>query len=95
MLLRLSLMRTITTHLLGEYGLRRTLLLYWRIQMANQMNFLITEDIATKEVFEKAGLQLIQKVGNSWLFLNDNNKLLFACEGETPLTFAYTNKMMF
>jgi hypothetical protein len=63
--------------------------------MANQMNFLITEDEVTKEVFVKAGFQIVQTVGNSWLFLNDNDKLFFACEGDVPLQFAYTNKMMF
>lgn len=63
--------------------------------MESQMNFVITEDKATADVFIKMGFELVQTVGNSWLFLNDNNKLLFACTEDTPLVFAYTNRMMF
>ena len=64
--------------------------------MGKQMNFIITEDELTKNALVKAGFQIVQTIGNSWLFLNDNNKLLFACaENKEPLAFAYTNKMMF
>jgi len=61
--------------------------------MDNQMNFVITEDEATVEALTKAGLQLVQRVGNAWLFLNDNKKMIF--DDGTKLVFSYTNRMMF
>lgn len=57
------------------------------------MNFVITEDEATVEALTKAGLQLVQRVGNAWLFLNDNKKMIF--DDGTKLVFSYTNRMMF
>lgn len=59
-------------------------------------NFILTEDEITKNALVNAGFQLVQAVGGSWLFLNDNNNIHFAdvTNGES-LMFAYTNKMMF
>ena len=62
--------------------------------MDTQMNFVITEDSSTKEALEKAGFQLVQAVGNAWLFLNDNKKMVFA-DADKKLVYAYTNMMMF
>lgn len=58
------------------------------------MNFLLTEDLATADALSKAGFQLVQTVGNSWLFLNDNKKMVFA-NTDNKLVFTYTNMMMF
>ena len=57
------------------------------------MNFIITEDKATIDELLNMGFQNVQQIGNAWLFLNDNNKMMFA-EGK-DLKFTYTNKMMF
>lgn len=59
-------------------------------------NFILTEDEATKNALVDAGFQLVQAVGGSWLFLNDNKKMTFAnIENSENFMFAYTNKMMF
>lgn len=58
------------------------------------MNFVLTEDLATADTLSKAGFQLVQTVGNSWLFLNDNKKMVFA-NTDNKLVFTYTNMMMF
>lgn len=62
--------------------------------MDTQMNFVLTEDLATADALSKAGFQLVQTVGNSWLFLNDNKKMVFA-NTDNKLVFTYTNMMMF
>ena len=64
--------------------------------MDSQMNFVITEDKATADAFKKAGFQIVQTVGNAWLFLNDKKKMMFTnTNKDTNLVFTYTNKMMF
>lgn len=63
--------------------------------MDNQMNFILTEDKSTADALYKAGFQIVQTVGDSWLFLNDKKRMAFADNGDKSLIFAYTNKMMF
>lgn len=58
----------------------------------NQMNFIITEDKDTADELLKLGFQAVINTGDSWLFLNDNNKLMFA--GDKNLKYTFTNTMM-
>lgn len=62
----------------------------------NQMNFIITENKDTADELQKLGFQIVQTIGDSWLFLNDKKKMMFAdIKNNKNLVFAYTNKMMF
>lgn len=61
--------------------------------MESQMNFILTESEDTARELQRLGFQIVQTVGDSWLFLNDNKKIMFA-DGK-DLKFTYTNKMMF
>ena len=61
--------------------------------MESQMNFILTESEDTARELQRLGFQIVQTVGDSWLFLNDNKKIMFT-DGK-DLKFTYTNKMMF
>ena len=56
-------------------------------------NFIITDSFETANALMDKGLQIIQTMGNSYLFLNDPQKMVFS--EDEKLQFAYTNKLMF
>lgn len=57
------------------------------------MNFVMTKDEETANALLKAGFQIIQAVGDSWVFMNDNKKMMFTKDKNLKLT--YTNKLLF
>lgn len=64
------------------------------IKMDNtKYNFLITTDKDTADILVNHGLKLIQSAGNTFIFLNNQNKMQFS--GSELLKVVYTNKMMF
>ena len=61
--------------------------------MGKDTNFILTDDKTTADKLVKLGFQVIQMMGRSWLFLNDNSKLMYA--QDENLKYTFTNKMMF
>lgn len=59
----------------------------------HNLNFILTDDQNTADKLMAAGFQLAQTIGDTWLFINDQTKMMFA-EGEN-LRLTYTNKLMF
>ena len=61
--------------------------------MGKDTNFILTDDKTTADKLVKLGFQVVQMMGKSWLFLNDNSKLMYA--QDENLKYTFTNKMMF
>lgn len=61
--------------------------------MGKDTNFILTDDKTTADKLVKLGFQVVQMMGRSWLFLNDNSKLMYA--QDENLKYTFTNKMMF